>query len=334
MNKILLRLFFFIIIILIIYKNYKDNFSLDKFNNNVESISLDEFNIIFNTGLTLLPFECILIGIDNDKIYKNIVKETRYVNSTVTYFINNIQPNIHKSKYYFILCYSDGYEFSDELYPKIFPNLKDTYIVTYAKHYEHNEKIIPIVDPHYTDLDGYSNLITEIDINTVDWDNKYNLCIWKGDHKNGTTKNWINQDFEKLHPREYFVKLFNDGKYNNISYPDEFISIKEHLNYKYILDIDGFTSTWSATFWKLYSGSVLLKQKSAWKQWYYDELIEYVHYVPVANDFSDLNEQIQWCMDNDDKCKQITENARQFVLEKLNWEQVKTNMIDTFNNIL
>ena len=63
-----------------------------------------------------------------------------------------------------------------------------------------------------------------------------------------------------------------------------------------------------------YDSSVLLKVKSIWKQWYYDELKEYVHYVPVENDFSDLNERIQWCIDNNDKCEEITKNAKQFVI--------------------
>ena len=43
-----------------------------------------------------------------------------------------------------------------------------------------------------------------------------------------------------------------------------------------------------------------------------------------------LNEQIQWCMNNDNKCKEIANNARQFVKEKLNWEQVKNDMINIF----
>ena len=335
MNKIvIIRIIFIILTILIIRKYYNMNIILDKFNNNIESVSLDEFNIIFNTGINRLPYGCILVGINNDKIYKNITDETHYVNSTLTYFMNNIQPNLHKSKYFFILCFSDGYEYSDVLYPKNFPNLNDTYILTYAKYHEHNDKIIPIVDPHYTDSNGHLNLINEIDSNIVDWDNKYKLCIWKGDRRNGTTKNWINKNFDQLHPREYFIKLYNDKKYNNIDYPNEFINVKDHLKYKYILDMDGFTSTWSATIWKLYSGSVLLKQKSVWKQWYYDDLVEYVHYVPIANDFSDLNEQIQWCIDNDSKCKQITENSRAYVLEKLNCEQVKNKMINTFNSVI
>jgi len=121
----------------------------------------------------------------------------------------------------------------------------------------------------------------------------------------------------------------NDNTIQNINYKNEQTSIEDQIKYKYILDIDGFSNTWDATIWKLYSGSVLLKVNSIWEQWFYNDFIEWIHYVPVENDFSDLNKQIQWCINNDDKCKQITKNARDFVLNKLNWEYVKNETINT-----
>ena len=95
------------------------------------------------------------------------------------------------------------------------------------------------------------------------------------------------------------------------------------------MDIDGFSNTWDATVWKLYSGSVLLKTKSKWKQWYYDELKEWEHYVPIENDFSDLNDKIEWCIHNEEKCIKITENAHQFVFQRLNWERVKLDILSS-----
>ena len=46
--------------------------------------------------------------------------------------------------------------------------------------------------------------------------------------------------------------------------------------------------------------------------WYSDKLVEYEHYVPVKHDLSDLIEKIEWCRNNDNKCKIISENAKKF----------------------
>jgi hypothetical protein len=43
----------------------------------------------------------------------------------------------------------------------------------------------------------------------------------------------------------------------------------------------------------------------------------YVHYVPLKDDFSDLNEILEWCRNNDDTCKQISENATIWMMQFL-----------------
>ncbi len=46
--------------------------------------------------------------------------------------------------------------------------------------------------------------------------------------------------------------------------------------------------------------------------WYFPLLLPYVDHVPVKADLSDLEEKIRWCRQNDDKCRQIGENAKIF----------------------
>ena len=83
------------------------------------------------------------------------------------------------------------------------------------------------------------------------------------------------------------------------------------INYKYILDIDGNASTWDATAWKLNSGSVIFKTDSNWEQWFYKEYKPWVHYVPVADDFSDIQERYKWCEANPKKCVEMIRNAKE-----------------------
>jgi Glycosyl transferase family 90 len=46
--------------------------------------------------------------------------------------------------------------------------------------------------------------------------------------------------------------------------------------------------------------------------WYFDLLKPYHDHVPVNADLSDLEEKIRWCRDNDDKCREIGQHAKEF----------------------
>ena len=94
-------------------------------------------------------------------------------------------------------------------------------------------------------------------------------------------------------------------------YAKSFILITASSRYKYLIDIDGNSNAWSALFQKLLSGSVVLKVASPgnFRQWYYDELIPWVNFVPVESDMSDLVEKIEWLLANDDKAKEIGANG-------------------------
>lgn len=85
----------------------------------------------------------------------------------------------------------------------------------------------------------------------------------------------------------------------------------EQSSYKYIVHIAGHVEAFRLSL-ELNMGSVILLVKSPWKLWYSDLLKEYVHYVPVKEDLSDLISKIAWCRNHDDECKKIAENAKEF----------------------
>jgi hypothetical protein len=90
------------------------------------------------------------------------------------------------------------------------------------------------------------------------------------------------------------------------------------------LDIDGHASTWDATAWKLNSGSVILKTDSCWSQWFFDNYKPWVHYVPVKDDFSDIQAQFAWCESNQDKCLEMINNCKELFQQTYRYDRVKT----------
>ena len=81
------------------------------------------------------------------------------------------------------------------------------------------------------------------------------------------------------------------------------------LQWKYHITVDGNTCAWVRLPWQMLSGSVPIKVLSPKIEYFYSGLEPWVNYVPVKSDYSDLVENVKWLIQNDDKAKEISENA-------------------------
>lgn len=324
---------------------------------NPSLINLDEFNNIFNSEMIILPSNFVAFGYKNFQFYIHHTNKNigfiKVLDLIINYWIYNIHSSINNKEYYYVITLNDGYRekipykdvvlkpfkprynsyissndiinVSDDKYPILH---KNKYILCFSKRIN-DPSAICFPDIYYILSNGHTKLLNDIDNNLVKWNKKINKLIYRGNNKNGYIYNFIEN--KNVIPREYFCEKFKNNKLINLD--NKKLSKSKQMEYKYILDIDGYTNSWEGTVWKLYSGSVVLKQKSIWAQWYYDELIEWVHYIPINNDFSNLEVIINWCINNDDICKQIAINAREFIKKKLNNEYVLNNIINKINNL-
>jgi len=92
---------------------------------------------------------------------------------------------------------------------------------------------------------------------------------------------------------------------NYISMPD---LVKK---YSILLDIEGngYSGRLKHLLW---SHRPLLIVDRPHKEFFFEFLKEYEHYIPVKRDLSDLIEKTKWCLENYDKALQIAENAYEF----------------------
>ena len=105
-------------------------------------------------------------------------------------------------------------------------------------------------------------------------------------------------------------------------YTGPVVSSINHLKYKYQILVDGNTCAYSRAYWQLFSDCLIFKQASPNIQWYYRCLCPYVHYVPVAYDFGDLNEKIEWAENHDTEVQEIIANANDFAKKNLRKQDV------------
>lgn len=185
----------------------------------------------------------------------------------------------------------------------------------------------------YTERGNSSLRATIHDESLDDWSMKRSLAFWRG-----TTSGRIDEKIGKTSienlPRYKLCKLsvnnaeMLDARISKISrrasgdVKDEVlekmrvegvwgdvVDFTEFSHYKYLVEIDGNVTPWSF-FQKLMMGSCVLRVESDRKQWFYHQLVKWVHYVPVQQDMSDLIEKIQWCKDNDDQAREIAKNGQ------------------------
>lgn len=174
------------------------------------------------------------------------------------------------------------------------------------------------------------------------WETKEEMAIWRGT----TTGGEFNEENWGEFPRSKLVLLSKqfpgqiNARFNNVCQANgklqevlqmegmmgATISVGDHLNYKYLLDVDGNSCGYSRCFWGLLSNSVLFKQESENMQWYYGAIEPYKHYIPITHDFSDLFEKIEWAKAHDREVEQIAEEATEFVLNNLSTEDILVYM--------
>lgn len=184
----------------------------------------------------------------------------------------------------------------------------------------------------------------------VPWDQKKNILFWRGSNTGGSYR--VGTDWRKYHrtrllswTKQYASINPNDiidaGKddlrildYSRIKVDIGFqrhvqtdseteqilkqefglkssISFEATMKFKYLIVVDG--NTWPARLQNyLQTGSVILFN-GIFLDWFIGQLVPWKHYIPLAYDFSDLEDRIKWLQEHDDEARQIALNGMEFM---------------------
>ena len=99
-------------------------------------------------------------------------------------------------------------------------------------------------------------------------------------------------------------------------------SIIDHVKFKYLISLDGWTAAWMRVPWILSTNCVLLKQDTLKVEWFDYALKPYVHYYPVKRDLSNLLEVIDYLEQHQEEAQEIIQNANKFVREHFTRERI------------
>tara|TARA_Y100001968_G_scaffold29193_1_gene22602 strand:- start:683 stop:1756 length:1074 start_codon:yes stop_codon:yes gene_type:complete len=126
--------------------------------------------------------------------------------------------------------------------------------------------------------------------------------------QNGTNKRTIEK---YLMHEKIFAKVVSENKFTY---------------YRYYPDIPGNSLAWG-TITKYLAGSLIFKSEYEKKLYYYKLLKPWTHYIPVNNDFSDLEEKLIWSKNNIAKSLKIAYSGYIVILEYL--KNIDNHFINT-----
>ena len=162
----------------------------------------------------------------------------------------------------------------------------------------------------------------------IPFNKKINSLLWRGtdtayndnDKRSETILKYQNSKNTNIDIK--FTKFVNKRDLSKYKIAKK-MTIGEMLKYKFLLSLEG-NDVATNLKWILLSNSVVLMAKPTKCSWFMEDmLIPFTHYVPLNDDCSNIEEMYNWCMDNLDKCKVISQNATSFMKKFLNDENEK-----------
>jgi hypothetical protein len=91
------------------------------------------------------------------------------------------------------------------------------------------------------------------------------------------------------------------------------ISLYDHLNYKFIMALEG-NDVASNLKWVMSSNSIAVMPKPVYETWFMEgTLIPNHHYIEIKSDYSDLEERLNYYIDNPAEALKIIANAHAYV---------------------
>ena len=208
------------------------------------------------------------------------------------------------------------------------------FILTHNRMYETIDQVIFML-PNYH---------SPSEINTTDnipFKHKLDKLFWRGSTTgfeeliNNARYNIVSKNFNIHKDIDIgFSNFCQTAYYNNIDIYQQLykpnVNINDQLNFKFILNIEG--NDWSSSFkWVLASNCCPLHTYPFTYESYIfgNEIIPWIHFVPINKDGSDLVEKYTWCLNNLNKCEQIAYNGKVY-MEKYSREDLFDKIMDKF----
>lgn len=287
----------------------------------------------------------LFLRVENNSVYAK--SKTVYHTPWEASFKSGVPDNFF-CRMYFVLCSLDTDIDVDIIYSHADEPVGFTHNPYPAFSWVKSESSTDILVPYGEAWGGVLKEKTEhcnVTDNSTSWDKKIGKGVWRGSN----TGIQLDKDW-KHSPRGRLVIICNafpdlcdagftqyvNGRVDQIQEMKkslgivDMLTVEEQERFKYAIVADGNSAPSSRMKSQLESGSLTMKQKSGFKEFFYSSLQPFVHFLPLRTDFQDLAEKIVWARKNDHLAQEMVKNARKFSCQWFNSNSIHSYLLSVF----
>lgn len=139
---------------------------------------------------------------------------------------------------------------------------------------------------------------------------KLDAAVWRGaayqPHRQIFLRNTAHSKFGNFEDTSRLTRK------NKLTKPPEFMSIKDQLKYKFIVSLEG-NDVASNLKWIMASNSIAIMPKPKMETWFSERhLVANQHYIEISDDYSDIDEKIEYFLAHPKECREINAEAKRY----------------------
>lgn len=142
------------------------------------------------------------------------------------------------------------------------------------------------------------------------------------------TRPMLVNEYGRNHPDRFEFRHAGHGAAGS----DLYVSMPDMVReYRCLLDIGGAGYSGRLKF-LLFSGRPLLLVDRLYVEYFHDDLMPFVHFIPVKSDLSDLLERHDWVLNNPGEAERIAINAKNYAKDNITTEKALERLRIVFQN--
>lgn len=152
------------------------------------------------------------------------------------------------------------------------------------------------------------------------------VVAWSLNHSNLLDARIGSLDNRLLKEQEWKERLTN-GMHKLYPGPSFLPPQEYYTKYQVALVLGGFGAAFRTSI-HLSTETAIVLQEYLYKEWFTDMMKPYIHYIPLREDLSDLEERMLWIRDNPVRVREIARNGRKFYERYLSFEKNEEHIVE------
>lgn len=232
---------------------------------------------------------------------------------TLLAYFSQLGGRIRSQTWWSVVCLDDAWPEGVPFDPSVAasrPQLSSArpWVLGFGRH-RGDDSVVLMPDTHYLYSLGYLKMRALLPLEDRSWARKLPTAIYCGG-RHGSVNSFEGPQHGSIEvPRERLERLVREQAVPVQVHLGAAVGRSAQLRHRMVLDIDGYARTWDAWAWKARSRSVVLSQSSVWESFFSVAFSPWEHFVPLANDLTDVEEQVSWCLLHDTAAQQIARRA-------------------------